>query len=136
LAKEFEELEQQLYLIELFTRRKASLMDERINARFQIVHFKLFNELISGGIDDCCEITVGGVPFGGGLNNAARMQGGCEIISVLQEHYGIAPVMWLDNRESVTEIPGMKCQVISLYVSPEDKTLRVEKSSERKRVAA
>lgn len=135
LAKEFEEMEKQLYLIELFTRRKASLMDERINARFQIVHFKLFNELISGGIEDCCEITVNGVPYGGGLNNAARMQGGCEIITVLQEHYGIAPVMWLDNRESVTEIPEMKCQIISLYVSPEDKELRVEKANS-KRVAA
>jgi hypothetical protein len=135
LSKEFEELERQLFLIESFTKRKVSLLNERINSRFKIVRFKLFNELMNGGIEDCCEITVSGVPYGGGLNSAARMQAGCEIISVLQEHYHIAPVMWIDNRESVTEIPPMNCQVVSLYVSPEDKALRVEKSQDR-RVAA
>lgn len=34
--------------------------------------------------------------------------------------------MFCDNRESVTDLPEMGCQVISLVVSPEDKTLRVE----------
>jgi DNA repair exonuclease SbcCD ATPase subunit len=135
LAADFEELEKQLFLIESFTKRKVSLLNERINARFNLVRFKLFNQLVNGGIEDCCEITVNGVPYSGGLNSAARTQAGCEIISVLQEHYQAAPVVWIDNRESCTEIPAMNCQVISLYVSPEDKVLRVE-TARKERIAA
>ena len=44
-------------------------------------------------------------------------------------------MIWLDNRESCTEIPAMKGQVISLYVSPEDKTLRVETVRKERRAA-
>jgi hypothetical protein len=46
-----------------------------------------------------------------------------------------APV-FVDNREAVTELPSMSCQLISLVVSPEDKVLRVETVSDRKRKAA
>ena len=136
LAKEYEDLEKQLFLVESFIKRKVSLLNERINARFKLVRFKLFDQNINGGVEPCCEITVNGVPFRGGLNSAARTQAGLEIISVLQENYGIAPVVWIDNRESCTEIPDMQSQVISLYVSPEDKCLRVETTRKEKRIAA
>jgi hypothetical protein len=123
-------------LIERFTKLKVSLLNERINSRFHSVRFKLFDQLVNGGIDDCCKITVNGIPYGEGLNRAAGMQAGCEILNVLQEHYGIAPVVWIDNRESVSEIPSMDCQVISLFVSPSDKVLRTERVLAAKRAAA
>jgi len=127
LSKEFEDLERQLFLIESFIKRKVSLLTDRINEKFRLVQWKLFNQLVNGGIEECCEAMVGGVPFGGGLNSAARTQAGCEIVNVLQEHYGLSVPCFLDNRESCTVIPEMKCQTISLYVSPADKTLRVER---------
>ncbi len=135
LSREFEELEKQLFLIESFTKRKVSLLNEKINNKFSVVRFKLFNVLVNGGIEDCCEITVNGVPFGGGLNSAARTQAGLDIINTLQEHYQMECPIWIDNRESCTVIPDMRCQVISLYVSPEDKALRVERA-DRKMAAA
>lgn len=128
LAKEFEELEKQLFLCESFVKTKVRLLTERINAKFEFVRFKLFNQLVNGGIEDCCVLTINGVPYDSGLNSAARTQGGLDIVRTLQAHYGIAPVVWIDNRESCTEIPGMGCQVISLYVSPEDRVLRVERA--------
>lgn len=126
LSAEFEKLESELYLIELFIKTKVSMLTDRINGKFEVVRFKLFNVLINGGIEDCCEITVGGVPFNAGLNNAARIQAGCDIIRTLQQHFGMRAPVFCDNRESVTDLPAMGCQVISLVVSPEDKTLRVE----------
>lgn len=126
LSAEFEKLESELYLIELFIKTKVSMLTDRINGKFEVVRFKLFNVLINGGIEDCCEITVGGVPFNAGLNNAARIQAGCDIIRTLQQHFGMRAPVFCDNRESVTDLPEMGCQVISLVVSPEDKTLRVE----------
>ncbi len=131
LSAEFEELEQQLFLCDEFVRAKVSMLTERINSKFETVRFKLFSSLINGGLEECCVSTVLGVPYDAGLNTAARMQAGCEIVAVLQKHYGISVPIWLDNRESVTEIPSMPCQIISLYVSLGDKTLRVEKAKER-----
>ena len=126
LAAEYERLESELYLTDLFIKTKVSLLTERINGKFEMVRFKLFNTLINGGLEDCCEITVGGVPFNAGLNNAARIQAGCDIIRTLQEHFGMRAPVIVDNRESVSEIPNMECQLISLVVSPRDRQLRVE----------
>jgi hypothetical protein len=126
LAAEFEKLEQELYLCDLFIKTKVALLTDRINGKFEITRFKLFSQNINGGIEPCCEIMVNGVGYNSGLNSAARVQGGCEIVKVLQRHYNLAAPMFCDNRESVTELPSMGCQVISLIVSPEDKVLRAE----------
>ena len=126
LSKEYERLEGELYLMEQFIKTKVSMLTDRINEKFEMVRFKLFNTLINGGIEDCCEITVNGVPFNAGLNNAARIQAGCDIIRTLQQHFGMRAPVFCDNRESVSDLPEMGCQVISLVVSPQDPTLRVE----------
>jgi len=126
LAGEFEELEKMLYLIETFIKQKVALLTDRINSKFAVVSFKLFNQLVNGGIEECCVFTVNGIPYDGGLNAAARTQGGLDIIRTLQEHYGIAPTIFIDNRESCTEIPALDCQVVNLIVSPTDKALRIE----------
>jgi chromosome segregation ATPase len=135
LAAEFEKLELEIYLMEQFIKTKVSMLTDRINAKFETVRFKLFNVLINGGIEDCCEITVNGIPFNAGLNNAARIQAGLDIIRTLQQHYGMKAPVFCDNRESVSEIPEMGCQVVSLVVSPEDKALRVEVSAKQKMAA-
>ena len=126
LSAEFEKLEGELYLIEQFIKAKVAMLTDRINGKFEMVRFKLFDTLINGGIEDCCEITVNGVPFNGGLNSGARTQAGCDIIRTLQQHFGMKAPVFCDNRESVTDLPRLSCQMISLVVSPEDKVLRVE----------
>jgi hypothetical protein len=135
MAKEFEELERQIFLIESFIKAKVSMLNEKINCQFGIVRFKLFNVLVNGGIEDCCVCTVNGIPYDSGLNSAGRTQAGLDIIRTLQRHYGIAPVVWIDNRESCVKIPDMPCQIINLYVSPEDKKLRVETAEGKRRAA-
>ena len=136
LAQEFEALEKLLYLIETFIKKKVSLLTERINEKFAVVSFRLFNQLVNGGLEECCVFTVNGVPYDSGLNSAARTQGGLDIIRTLQEHYGIAPTVFIDNRESCTEIPAMDCQVVNLIVSPQDTVLRVERAERVARRAA
>lgn len=136
LAKEFEDLERQLYLIETFIKTKVSLLTERINSMFEITRFKLFETQVNQGINECCEIMVNGVGYNSGLNSAARTQAGCDIIRTLQRHYGLLAPVFVDNRESVTELPDMACQIISLIVSPADPVLRVETIKKDKRLAA
>lgn len=131
LAAEYERLEQELYLCERFVRRKVELLEDKINSRFKLARFRLFSQLINGGLEEVCEVTYNGVPYPS-LNNGARIQVGLDIIRTLCEHYGFYPPIWIDNRESVVQIPEMKNQLINLYVSAEDKSLRVEVVREEK----
>jgi len=125
LAEEFEELERQLYLTEEFIRAKVRLLEERINSKFKIARFKLFDIQINGAVVECCETTFNGVPFSN-LNNGARLNVGLDIINTLAEHFGFAPVVFIDNAESVTDILPTNGQQIRLIVSEKDKKLRVE----------
>jgi len=112
-------------LIEQFIKVKVSMLEERINDKFAFVSFRLFKDQINEGVREVCEVTVDGVPYGS-LNNAARIQAGLDIINTMSEHYKFSPNIFIDNRESVTSIPEVGAQVISLIVSEQDKTLRVE----------
>jgi len=125
LAAEFEQLEQQLYLTEQFVRSKVSLLEEKINSRFQMARFKLFNVLVNGGVEECCETMVDGVPYTS-LNNAARINVGLDIINTLAEHYGFDAPIFIDNAEAVTDLIRTRGQQIRLIVSEKDKKLRVE----------
>lgn len=126
LAKKYEELEQELYLTDCFVQAKVSLLESAINSKFSIARFKLFEKQVNGGVTECCEVTVDGIPYGAGLNNGARINAGLDIINTLSEHYGFAPVVFIDNAEAITALVPTTGQQIRLYVSETDKELRVE----------
>lgn len=134
LSAEYERLEGELSLTEKFVRRKVELLEEKINSRFRIARFKLFKQQINGGLAECCETTINGVLYWS-ANNAARTQSGLDVCNILAEHYGFHPPVWIDNRESITEIPDMDCQVISLIVSEQDKSLRFETVNNERKAA-
>ena len=125
MVGELERIERELYLCEQFVRAKVSALTDRINSRFALVRWNLFDELINGGVQEICEATVGGVPWGS-LNNASRINAGLEIIDVLGEHYGAHPPIFIDNAESVVRIRRTEAQQIRLVVSPGIKKLTVE----------
>jgi len=125
LAKELEELDEQLYLTDEFTKTKVNLLESSINSKFKMARFKMFEVQINGGIKECCETVYEGVPYSD-LNNAARINIGLDIINTLSEHYNFSAPIFVDNRESVTKLTDVNAQVISLVVSEQDKKLRVE----------
>lgn len=126
LAAEYEQLEGNLYLIETFTRKKVEMLTERINSKFKHARFKLFEEQVNGGLNEVCETLYEGVPYGSGLNNAAKINVGLDIINTLSAHYGILAPIFVDNAEAVTRFIDVDTQLISLVVSEKDKQLRVE----------
>lgn len=126
LATEFENLERELYLTEQFIRSKVELLESKINSKFKYARFKLFAQQVNGGLQEICETTFGGIPFSSGLNNAARINVGIDIINTLSEHYGIQAPIFVDNAEAVTRIADTDSQLISLVVSEPDKELRIE----------
>lgn len=126
LAAEFEALENELYLTEQFIRTKVALLEEKINSKFKLARFKLFNVLVNGGVEECCETLCQGVPYSSGLNNAARINVGLDIINTLADHYGFDAPIFVDNAEAVTDLIETRGQQIRLIVSKKDKKLRVE----------
>ncbi len=117
LCTQFAELEKQEFLCDEFTRCKVDMLEENINSKFNFVKFKLFEENKSNdGIKECCESLVDGVSFSG-ANTAGQYAAGIEIINALCKYYQFNAPIWLDNRESVTEIPHTDSQVINLTVN-------------------
>lgn len=123
-AEQLEWLEKFLFLCEEFTRYKTSFVENRINDHFLTVKWKLFAEQVNGGVSECCEATVDGVPYGS-LNNGCKINVGMDVISALSQHYGVQVPLFVDNGESVTNLLSVPNQVIRLVVSETDKELRV-----------
>ncbi|MBQ4899324.1 AAA family ATPase [Paenibacillus sp. Marseille-P2973] len=126
LAAEYERLQEELFLTEEFTRSKVALLDSKINSKFKLARFRLFEEQINGGLKEVCDTLYNGVPYDGGLNNAARINVGLDIINTLSEHYGFSAPIFIDNAEAVTKLIDTDAQVIRLVVSEKDKKLRIE----------
>lgn len=118
--------EQMLYLLEEFIRFKLDKISDSINSHFKTVNFKLFEMQLNGGMKDCCECTVNGVPYST-LNSGHRIVAGLDIIRSLSELYCVSVPIFVDNAESLNEfnVPDMDAQLILLSVS-EDKQLKVE----------
>lgn len=117
--------EKMLYLLEQFIRAKMMKISDSINQHFKTVNFKLFDMQLNGGMKECCECTVNGVPYST-LNSGHRIIAGLDIIQSLSELYGVTAPIFIDNCEAVSNgnLPEMDAQVISLYVS-NDKELIV-----------
>ncbi|GEM04129.1 hypothetical protein HMI01_11170 [Halolactibacillus miurensis] len=126
LAKAFEEQEALLFATEEFIRTKVELLEDKINSKFKHARFKLFDEQINGGLQETCVTLFDGVPYDKGLNNAAKINVGLDVIDTLSEHYGVRAVIFVDNAEAVTKLLDIDSQIISLVVSDRDKTLRIE----------
>ena len=120
-----ESLDKMLFLCDEFTRYKVRFVEDSINQRFRMVNFRLFQEQVNGGLADCCDAVVDGVPYSS-LNNGARINAGLDVIETLSNHYGVTVPLIVDNAESVTSLLPVTAQVIRLVVSEDDKKLRCE----------
>ena len=118
--------EKMLCLLEQFIKAKMLRISETINSKFKTVSWKLFEVQINGGLKECCECTVNGVPYST-LNSGHRIIAGLDIIQSLSELYGVTAPIFIDNAESLNEfnVPDMAAQMILLAVS-DDKELKVE----------
>lgn len=121
--------EKKIFLLEKFSIQKMDMLSDKINRRFNNVRFRLFKEQINGGINPTCVIqanTNGVFVDYGDANAAGKIQAGLEVIRAMSEFYNVSVPVWLDNREGVSEIPEVDGQIINLFVSADDKELRVE----------
>ena len=126
IGQKIAEQEQMIDLTEGFIRAKMNMISEKINEKFKVVRFSLFENQINGGLKETCECTVNGVPYSS-LNNGHRIIAGLDIIRSLSELYGVSAPVFIDNSEAIStgNFPDMDTQIIHLIVT-DDKELTVE----------
>ena len=89
----------------------------------------MFDQQINGSINPCCEILYNGVPFERGLNNAARINVGIDIVNTLSDFFVFKGPIFVDNAESINDIADTPAQVIGLYVSTDEKLIIKDKNN-------
>lgn len=122
LAAEKNLLDETSFLIDEFVKAKVDMLEESINSHFEYARFKMFNVLVNGNIEECCETTYKGVPYRS-MNNAARMNVGLDIINALTKFYNVTAPVFIDNAEAVTEFIKCNSQTIKLVVDADFKEL-------------
>lgn len=135
LGTEFETLEQHLNLAQLFITSKVHMLTDKINSKFTIARFKLFEQQINGGISECCEaITANGAPYNSAMSNGERVKISLDICATLARHYGKNLPIFVDNAESVTGMQDIDAQKILLIVSHHDE-LTVKEPIQKRKIA-
>lgn len=123
-SAELAELEGIEFTMAQFSKAKVNAVEDRINAMFQTVRFKMFEQQINCGEVETCEATVDGVPFSD-LNNAAKINAGLDIINAICRSEGVYAPIFIDNAESVNELLPTQSQMVRLIVT-EDEELVIE----------
>lgn len=122
LAAEKNLLDETSFLIDEFVKAKVDMLEESINSHFEYARFKMFNVLVNGNVEECCETTYNGVPYRS-MNNAARMNVGLDIINALTKFYNVTAPVFIDNAEAVTDFIKCNSQTIKLVVDADFKEL-------------
>ena len=124
LANDKNELDEAMFLMDEFIKAKVDMLEQSINSHFEYARFKMFNVLVNGNIEECCETTYKGVPYRS-MNNAARMNVGLDIINALTKYFKVDAPVFIDNAEAVTSFIPCHSQVIQLFVDATFKELTV-----------
>lgn len=122
LATEKNLLDETSFLIDEFVKAKVDMLEDSINSHFKYARFKMFNVLVNGNVEECCETTYKGVPYRS-MNNSARINVGLDIINALTSYYKVNAPVFIDNAEAVTEFVPVNSQTIKLVVDADFKEL-------------
>ncbi len=125
LVAEKNALDEASFLMDEFIKAKVNMLEDVINSRFKLARFKMFNVMINGNIEECCETTYKGVPYRS-MNNAARINVGLDIINALTSYFKVNAPVFIDNAEAVTEFVPVNSQTIKLIVDESKPQLTVE----------
>jgi len=126
LSQVISSLEKEQFIIERFKKVKSESLENSVNKLFKTVKFKLFEEQVNGGLNPTCIALIDGVPFLA-ANTASQINAGLDIINTLCKANEVTAPIFIDNRESVTELIPTDSQIINLVVSPEHEVLTLIK---------
>lgn len=123
LADKEAEKERIQILCEDYIKVLVSITEDKINNLFTNIKWKLFKDQMNGGISECCEALINGVPYAD-ANRAAKINAGLDFIKGLSNYIGKSFPVWIDNSEAVNQLMETGLQTIELKVT-EDEQLTI-----------
>ena len=108
-----------------FGKAKVSMVEGKINSLFSIVKFKMYERQINGGEVETCECMMHGTPYSV-LSNSEKINAGLDIINAICRANEVHAPIFIDNRESATDIIDVDSQVINLIVDASCTKFRVQ----------
>ena len=114
------ELEGIEFTMQEFSKRKSSLIGDRVNGLFKLVKFKMFDTQVNGAEVETCVATVNGVPYNDGLNQAMRVNAGLDIINAISKHIGVSAPIFIDQAESINDLIPTNSQLVRLMVTKDN----------------
>lgn len=112
--EEISELEGVQFQIDQFKHTVIDEVENTINGMFSFVRFKMYEQQINGGERETCEALVNGVPYSTNVNTAARVNAGIDIINAICRKENVHAPIFIDNRESVTNVIDTDSQIVNL----------------------
>jgi DNA repair exonuclease SbcCD ATPase subunit len=125
LAQQKADLEKQEFTIDELNKARMDEVERRVNQKFQLVRFRMFEPQLNGGEKPDCVAMVNGVKFTD-LNNAGKINAGLDIINTLCLFHEISAPIFVDNAESVNQLFPVGSQLVKLVVTT-DKELQITK---------
>ncbi len=126
LVAQLSELERKEDVAREYQFQQNQMLEDEINKHFRLVKWKLFKTVNNGGDsfqEPYCECYVNGIAYNGGLNQAARLNAGLDIINTLCRFYNVSAPIALDNAESTINIFETAGQQVRLLVFDSDLTI-------------
>ena len=117
LATSIAELDAVMYEIAQYQKAYIELVESRVSSMFKLVTWKMYSKNVSNdGETEICECLVNGVPVSTNVNTAGSINAGIDIINALSGWLGISVPLWIDGKESVTNLLETNAQVVTLQV--------------------
>lgn len=115
-SNELARLEGLEYVMQQFSKARIEAVENKINAMFSFVRFKMFEQQYNGGEKEICEAMVNGVPYSS-LNSAMQINAGLDIINGISDKMGYRAPIFIDNAESVNNCIRTESQKVLLQVT-------------------
>lgn len=113
--------------VKAFKAKEAQIQAEKVQALFETLSIKLFEELKNGELKNTFEIEMDGKPYRK-LSLSEGIRAGLELREVLIKQSGVNVPVFIDNAESITSFKKPTGQVItSRVVAGKDLTIEVIK---------
>lgn len=112
-----------------FKKRKITIVEEAVSSFFKIVRWRMFEQnLTNDGEKELCEAIIDGKPYGT-QNLAMQMNAGIDIINGISSALGVRLPLFIDQKESVTDLIETETQLITLEVTAGSKlTIQIIKN--------
>ena len=124
IAQQIANLEKREYVALSFQKKKIAECEKRIDSKFTLVHWQMFDTTQDGNEFECCVPIIAGVPYGV-ANTTKQFNAGLDIINALCEFNNVSAPIFVDNAESYNHYIDTPSQMIYLRVT-DDKELIIK----------